>query len=88
MIDLKGTSIDAEEREWLQSPSVCGVILFSRNFESLGQLEQLIAVIHEIREPPLLVAVAMAQRPPLAVRQQLPPLPLVLAAVALPAVCE
>ncbi|MFL2554109.1 MAG: beta-N-acetylhexosaminidase [Candidatus Rariloculaceae bacterium] len=57
MIDLKGTSIDAEEREWLQSPSVCGVILFSRNFESLGQLEQLIAVIHEIREPPLLVAV-------------------------------
>ncbi len=57
MIDLKGTSIGAEEREWLQSPAVCGVILFGRNFESLEQLEHLIAEIHEVREPPLLVAV-------------------------------
>jgi beta-N-acetylhexosaminidase len=57
MIDLKGTSIDADERAWLVSPAVCGVILFSRNFESLEQLERLVASIHEVREPPLLVAV-------------------------------
>lgn len=38
MIDLKGTSIDAEEREWLRSPLVAGVILFKRNFESREQL--------------------------------------------------
>jgi beta-N-acetylhexosaminidase len=57
MIDLKGTSIDAEERRWLGSPVVCGVILFSRNFSSLQQLEALVASIHAVRELPLLVAV-------------------------------
>ena len=57
MIDLKGTSIDADEREWLRSPLVAGVILFKRNFESREQLERLVEEIHAIREPPLLVAV-------------------------------
>ncbi len=57
MIDLKGTSIDAEEREWLRSPLVAGVILFKRNFESREQLERLVAEIHAVREPALLVAV-------------------------------
>jgi beta-N-acetylhexosaminidase len=57
MIDLKGTSIDAEEREWLLSPLVAGVILFKRNFEEREQLERLVADIHAVREPPLLVAV-------------------------------
>ena len=57
MIDLKGTSIDADELAWLRSPMVCGVILFSRNFESLEQLERLVESIHTVRDPPLLVAV-------------------------------
>src|SRR5690606_16385731 len=57
MIDLKSTSIDAEEREWLESPAVAGVILFKRNFADRGQLERLVADIHAVREPPLLVAV-------------------------------
>jgi beta-N-acetylhexosaminidase len=57
MIDLRGSSVDAEERAWLQSPLVCGVILFARNYENLEQLERLVAEIHAVREPPLLVAV-------------------------------
>ncbi|MBN1239988.1 MAG: beta-N-acetylhexosaminidase [Gammaproteobacteria bacterium] len=57
MIDLEGTELTAREREWLESPAVAGVILFSRNFESREQLETLVASIHAVREPPLLVAV-------------------------------
>ena len=40
MIDLRGTSIAPDEREWLQSPLVGGVILFTRNFASLEQLDR------------------------------------------------
>ena len=57
MIDLKGTSVDEDELAWLESAAICGVILFARNFESLQQLESLVASIHAAREPPLLVAV-------------------------------
>jgi len=57
MIDLKGTSLDADERRWLESPLICGVILFTRNFESRAQLAELVADIHAVRQPPLLVAV-------------------------------
>src|SRR5690606_31188397 len=57
MVDLRGTSIGAEEHEWLESPLVAGVILFKRNFEDREQLERLVADIHAVREPPLLVAV-------------------------------
>jgi beta-N-acetylhexosaminidase len=57
MIDLRGTSIGPDEREWLQSPLVGGVILFTRNFESVEQLAGLVAEIHAVRQPPLLVTV-------------------------------
>jgi beta-N-acetylhexosaminidase len=57
MIDLKGLSVDAEEREWLKSPLVAGVILFNRNYANREQLERLAAEIHAVRNPPLLVAV-------------------------------
>jgi beta-N-acetylhexosaminidase len=57
MIDLRGTAIAADERAWLESPLVGGVILFSRNFESLGQLTELVTELHAIRTPPLLVTV-------------------------------
>jgi beta-N-acetylhexosaminidase len=57
MIDLRGTAIAADEREWLRSPLVGGVILFTRNFESLDQLRALVADIHAVRSPALLVTV-------------------------------
>jgi beta-N-acetylhexosaminidase len=57
MIDLRGKSLSADEREWLQSPLVGGVILFTRNFESVEQLGRLVAEIHAARQPPLLVTV-------------------------------
>ena len=38
MIDLRGKTLAPDEREWLESPLVGGVILFTRNFESVEQL--------------------------------------------------
>ncbi len=57
MIDLRGAEIDADERSWLQSPAVGGVVLFTRNFRDLKQLSELVAGIRAARNPPLLVAV-------------------------------
>ncbi len=42
MIDLRGTAIAADERDWLRSPLVGGVILFTRNFANLEQLRALV----------------------------------------------
>ena len=57
MIDLAGTELSAEERDLLRDPRVGGVILFSRNFVDPGQLAALVAEVHGVRSPPLLVAV-------------------------------
>jgi beta-N-acetylhexosaminidase len=57
MIDLAGTSLTAGERRLLESPLVAGVLLFARNFADRSQLEGLVADIHAVRQPPLLVAV-------------------------------
>ncbi len=57
MIDLNGPTIESQEREWLLSPTVGGVILFTRNFENSQQVADLVAEIHEVRSPSLLVAV-------------------------------
>ncbi len=57
MIDLEGLSLTAEERERLQSPLIGGVILFDRNYESKEQVAELVAAIHGVRRPRLLVAV-------------------------------
>jgi beta-N-acetylhexosaminidase len=57
MIDLRGTTIATDEREWLESPLVGGVILFTRNFAGVEQLRELVAEIHAVRQPPLLVTV-------------------------------
>jgi beta-N-acetylhexosaminidase len=57
MIDLRGSSLADDEREWLASPLVGGVILFTRNFESREQIAELVAELHAIRQPPLLVTV-------------------------------
>ena len=57
MLDLRGTTLEQDEREVLKHPLVGGIILFSRNFKSLEQLSVLVDSIHAIREPRLLVAV-------------------------------
>ena len=57
MLDLDSDEMSPEEREVLQNPLVGGVILFSRNFSSVEQLTHLVAEIHKVRDPRLLVAV-------------------------------
>ncbi|GAB4302890.1 MAG: beta-N-acetylhexosaminidase [Methylophaga sp.] len=57
MVDLLGTTLSEEEKDILQHPLVGGVILFSRNFEDVHQLEALCRDIHSLREPHLLIAV-------------------------------
>ena len=57
VVDLAGLELTAEEREVLAHPLVGGVILFARNYATSGQLRALTRSIHEIRNPPLLIAV-------------------------------
>jgi len=57
MLDLSTTELTDNEREILRHPAAGGVILFSRNYQSPEQTHQLVADIHALRRPPLLVAV-------------------------------
>jgi len=57
MVDVAGTELTAEDRRVLAHPLVGSVILFTRNFASLLQLESLVREIRAVRNPPLLVAV-------------------------------
>ncbi len=57
MVDVPGVELTAEDRRVLGHPLVGSVILFTRNFESIHQLERLVAEIRALRRPPLLVAV-------------------------------
>ena len=57
MIDVQGTTLTAEDRELLAHPLVGSVILFTRNFESVEQLERLVADIRAARTPPVVVTV-------------------------------
>ena len=57
MLGIGGFSLTAEERELLRHPKVGGVILFTRNFHDLAQLRALVAEIHSLRQPQLLIAV-------------------------------
>ncbi len=57
MIDVEGLTLTAEEKQVLRHPLVGGLILFARNFTSPQQVAALIAEIHALREPRLLVAV-------------------------------
>lgn len=45
IVDLQGKSVEAEEIEILNHPLIAGVILFSRNFEDIPQLQYLIKTI-------------------------------------------
>lgn len=57
MMDLVGTEISAEEKELMMHPQTGGVILFTRNFESIEQITRVISEIHALRCPHLLVAI-------------------------------
>lgn len=57
MLDLEGQALSAADRERLRHPLAGGVILFSRNYESPEQIAALVAEIHAVRDPQLLVAV-------------------------------
>lgn len=57
MIDIQGTALTDLDRERLSDPRVGGVILFTRNYQSLEQLTALSAAIHALRSPRLLIAV-------------------------------
>jgi beta-N-acetylhexosaminidase len=57
VIGIAGTTLDAAEREWLQHPSVGGVILFARNFASRVQVIELAAEIRAAARLPQLLCV-------------------------------
>lgn len=56
MVDITGTGLSAEDRELLRHPLIGGVLLFTCNYSNPEQLSALVAGIHELRTPPLLVA--------------------------------
>jgi beta-N-acetylhexosaminidase len=57
MIDVQGTTLTQEDRDLLANPLVGGLILFTRNFACIEQLEQLIRDARNVRTPPLLIGV-------------------------------
>jgi beta-N-acetylhexosaminidase len=57
MLDIEGLTVSPADRSLLREPAVGGVILFSRNYESPGQLNDLVSEIRALRSPPLLIAV-------------------------------
>jgi beta-N-acetylhexosaminidase len=57
VIDVVGTVLTDEDRSRLRHPAAGGVILFSRNYESPGQLSSLAEEIEKLREPALPIGV-------------------------------
>ena len=57
MIDIAGLGLSELERQRLCHPLVGGLILFSRNYQSPEQLEQLTSEVHALREPALPIAI-------------------------------
>lgn len=57
MVDLAGPVLAPEERELLAHPLIGSVILFTRNYVEPEQLTRLVADVHTVRSPPLIVAV-------------------------------
>ena len=57
IIGISGTTLTPDDIERLQHPSVGGVILFTRNFESKDQLIALTDDIHGLRSTPLVIFV-------------------------------
>jgi beta-N-acetylhexosaminidase len=57
MVDVAGLELTPEDRDVLRHPLVGSVILFTRNYASAEQLTRLVADIHAVRSPALIVAV-------------------------------
>jgi beta-N-acetylhexosaminidase len=57
LIGLEGIELSGRERDWLQHPLVGGVVLFTRNYHNLAQLELLNAAIRETAPAPMLICV-------------------------------
>jgi beta-N-acetylhexosaminidase len=57
MVDVAGLELTPEDREVLRHPLVGSVILFTRNYADSAQLARLVADIHAVRQPALIVAV-------------------------------
>jgi beta-N-acetylhexosaminidase len=57
MVDVAGIELTPEDRDVLRHPLVGSVILFTRNYHSSEQLARLVADIHAVRSPALIVAV-------------------------------
>ena len=57
MLDLDGIELSAEEKELLQHPLTGGVILFTRNYESIEQLDQLVKGIRQASNNDVLISV-------------------------------
>jgi len=57
MVDVEGTRLSRADAELLRHPNVGGVILFARNCVDPDQIAALVAEIHDLREPHLLVGV-------------------------------
>ena len=57
MIGISGKTLTPEESAWIRVPQVCGVILFSRNFESRAQVTALCADVRNTRGGEFLIAV-------------------------------
>ena len=57
MLDVEGVALTPADRDLLREPAVGGVILFTRNYSSPGQVADLVAEIRAVRTPPLLIAV-------------------------------
>src|SRR5688572_23010420 len=57
MVDVAGLELTPEDREVLRHPLVGSVILFTRNYAASEQLARLVADIHAVRTPALVVGV-------------------------------
>ncbi|MFT5758179.1 MAG: beta-N-acetylhexosaminidase [Alteromonadaceae bacterium] len=57
MLDVLGTSLTPEDKELLQHPLVGGLILFTRNFESVAQISALVTDIRKVAHQDFLIAV-------------------------------
>jgi beta-N-acetylhexosaminidase len=57
ILDIEGVELSREDQEILQHPAVCGVILFTRNYQSTEQLNALIQAIRNTTSKRLLIGV-------------------------------